>query len=667
MRVFNDLNELPTFKNAVLTIGSFDGVHQGHQLILKKVMALAKKFKGESVLITFHPHPRQIIFPKDNSLRLISTVEEKLALFKKMGLDNVVVVPFTVEFSQLSADEYVRKFLVERFKPKYIVIGYDHRFGLNRQGDINYLKWHGKAEKFKVIEIGKHTINKIAISSTKIRTALEEGNVREAASFLNHYFTLTGTVVKGQQIGNTIGFPTANIEIPNKHKLIPPDGIYACFVNYKEEVFKGMMYIGNRPVLKQHDNKTIEVNIFDFKKDIYGDKLKLEIVSFIRADQNFESLDQLKEALQRDKISALEILDKEEKRVIEEKEVAHPSVAVVILNYNGEEVLKQFLPSVLESDYPNLEIIVADNGSGDSSLEMLKEEFPEVKIIDLEENNGFAKGYNLAMETVVADYYVLLNSDVEVSGNWIMPIIELMEKDKTIGAAQPKIKSYNDKESFEYAGAAGGWIDHWGYPFCKGRIIATVEKDVGQYDQTEEIFWASGAAFFVRAHLFNALEGFDADYFAHMEEIDLCWRIKKAGFKIIACPSSVVYHIGGKTLDYQSPHKTYLNFRNTLYTILKNEPLRKLLWLIPLRLCLDGAAGILFLFQGKVKHIRAIIKAHWTFYPQMSKFYKKRYYYNDLIQKVSINLEPNNNGILKKSIVIEYYLKGKKIFSRLQL
>jgi len=253
---------------------------------------------------------------------------------------------------------------------------------------------------------------------------------------------------------------------------------------------------------------------------------------------------------------------------------------------------------------------------------------------------------------------------VEVNANWLTPIIELMEQDKTIAACQPKILAHHNKTIFEHAGAAGGYMDALGYPLCRGRIMDNCEEDKGQYDSVEEIFWATGAAMIVRSELYHAVGGLDADYFAHMEEIDLCWRLKKAGYKIMVHPEAVVYHVGGGTLSYQSPRKTYLNFRNSLSTIFKNESIGKLCWLIPTRLVLDGVAGVLFLTKGQFANIWAIIRAHFSFYGNFFALLKKRKHYQKLIQQASI-ASSNKKGQLDISIVWKYYLRGKKTFGEL--
>ncbi|MEN0048605.1 MAG: bifunctional riboflavin kinase/FAD synthetase [Bacteroidota bacterium] len=667
MNVYHDLNNLPNFRNAVLTIGSFDGVHQGHQKILEKINALAKKYDGESIVITFHPHPRLVVYPKDHSLRLITSIDEKIVLFRKFGVDNVVVVPFTIEFSQQSADEYIEKFLLGKFRPKCMVIGYDHRFGLNRQGDINFIKWHGEIHNFDVIEIPKQEVEAIAVSSSKVREALLQGSVQKAHRLLGHYFTLTGIVVHGQQVGTQIGFPTANIEVNFPHKLIPPDGIYATYVWHQNHRYEGMLYIGIRPTLQDENRRSIEVNIFDFNKQIYGDKIKLELVDFIREDTTFDSLEGLTAQLKLDEQhvrTGFAYLQKSEEKKTSIESLA--SVAVVILNYNGRHHLEQFLPSVLQTTYANAEIYVADNASTDDSIAFLEEHFPSVKIIQLPRNYGFAEGYNQALLQVESDYFILLNSDVEVTPNWIEPIIELMDRDATIAVCQPKILSYHHKDHFEHAGAAGGWMDRLNYPFCRGRLFDTVEQDMGQYDSTQEVFWASGAAFFIRARLFQELGGFEGSFFAHLEEIDLCWRLKRAGYKVMIRPKSVVYHLGGGSLNYGNPRKVYLNFRNSLFTITRNEERSKLFGILLTRLILDGVAAMLFLSKGQLKNITAIIKAHWHFFPKLPKTLKKRKRIYDQISKISISNQPNLSGRYDGSVVWQYYLNGKKQFKKLK-
>jgi hypothetical protein len=287
-----------------------------------------------------------------------------------------------------------------------------------------------------------------------------------------------------------------------------------------------------------------------------------------------------------------------------------------------------------------------------------------LELIQLSQNFGFAEGYNQALKSMKSDYYVLLNSDIEVKNDWIEPLVNLLESDKTIGAAQPKILSFHNKTKFEHAGGAGGFMDIFAYPFCRGRLFNDVETDEGQYDNSTEIFWASGAAMFVRAETYHQLEGLDGSYFAHMEEIDLCWRLKRAGFKVMVEPKSVVYHVGGGTLDYDSPFKVFLNFRNSLYTIVKNEPFVKLIWFFIVRLLLDGLAGILFLSKKQYNLTYQIIKAHFTFYGQFFKVLKRRKHYNQLIKKYSIG-GATQGGKYPQSIVFQYFIKKKKTFSQL--
>jgi GT2 family glycosyltransferase len=339
-----------------------------------------------------------------------------------------------------------------------------------------------------------------------------------------------------------------------------------------------------------------------------------------------------------------------------------PLVSVVILNYNGKKHLAQFLPSVLASNYPNFDVIIADNASSDDSLEFLRTHYPTLQVITLPQNYGFAEGYNQALKQIKSAYYILLNSDVEVQPDWISPLIAVMQQDRTIAATQPKILAFHDKSKFEHAGAAGGWIDSLAYPFCRGRIFDEVETDEGQYDDCTEIFWASGAALCIRGDLFHQIGGFDGDYFAHMEEIDLCWRLKRAGYKIMVEPKAVVYHVGGGTLDYSSPFKVFLNFRNSLFTILKNESWVKLSWFLLFRFCLDGLSGILYLSKKQYYLTWQIIRAHFAFYGSFFKMLQKRRMYDEKIATIRI-AENNKSAIYSQSIVFQYFIKKIRRFS----
>jgi hypothetical protein len=276
-----------------------------------------------------------------------------------------------------------------------------------------------------------------------------------------------------------------------------------------------------------------------------------------------------------------------------------PTTAIVILNWNGRPFLEKFLPFVTGSACPGAEVIVADNASTDDSVPFVRERYPRIRVIEMDQNRGFAGGYNEALKHVDSDYYVLLNSDVEVAPGWLEPMIALLEKDPAIGACQPKIRMYDNKSSFEYAGAAGGWLDHLGYPFARGRIFDVCEQDNGQYDQSEPIFWASGAALFIRARLYHELGGLDPYFFAHQEEIDLCWRMQLAGYTIYSCPESVVFHVGGGTLPKGNERKVFLNFRNNLIMMAKNLPAGQLAWKIPLRFLLDSISAWKSLFAGE--------------------------------------------------------------------
>lgn len=325
-------------------------------------------------------------------------------------------------------------------------------------------------------------------------------------------------------------------------------------------------------------------------------------------------------------------------------------IAVVILNWNGAKLLQQFLPSVLRYS-PEATLFVADNASTDDSIAILKTNFPSVQIIQNKANYGFAKGYNEALKNLNFDIYALVNSDIEVTENWLQPILEKFKNEPETAIIQPKILDYKNKKYFEYAGAAGGFIDQYGYPFCRGRIFQSLEKDTQQYDDETEIFWASGACFFIRSKVYHDLKGFDNDFFAHQEEIDLCWRAINRGYQIQYTSKSVVYHVGGATLQQGNPKKTYLNFRNSLLMLIKNLPKSRLFPILFIRLFLDGLAGIQFLLKGKPKHTFAIVQAHFSFYSLFLKFYKKR------------DINQITTYFKTKSIVYFYYIKKQTIFA----
>jgi GT2 family glycosyltransferase len=327
--------------------------------------------------------------------------------------------------------------------------------------------------------------------------------------------------------------------------------------------------------------------------------------------------------------------------------------AVVILNYNGERLLPKFLPSVIEHS-KNAAVIVADNASTDQSLKVLESIFPSVPVIKLESNFGFCGGYNRALKQVEAEYYVLLNSDVEVTSNWLNPIIELLDANPTIAAAQPKILSYAQKDHFEYAGAGGGFIDSLGYPFCRGRLFDVTEKDSGQYNDTREIFWATGACMFVRAKTYHELGGLDEDFFAHMEEIDLCWKIQRAGAQVYYCGESHVFHVGAGTLAKSNPRKTYYNFRNGLSLIFKHWSRVALLTKFPLRLLLDYIAAIKFILSGKFADASAIARAHFHFFQSFGQTLNKR-------RQFCRKYPESNKNTFKGSILLEHFVLRKKI------
>ncbi len=335
------------------------------------------------------------------------------------------------------------------------------------------------------------------------------------------------------------------------------------------------------------------------------------------------------------------------------------TLAIVILNYNGQPFLEKFLPTVL-ANADGHPVYVADSASTDNSVQFLRANFPSIQVIELPTNEGYAGGYNLALEYIQthyggATYYVLPNSDIEVTPGWLQAPLALLESNPNIAACQPKIRSYSQRDLFEHAGAAGGFVDWLGYVFCRGRVFATFEPDKGQYDDNRRVFWATGACLFMRASIFHETGGFDASFFAHMEEIDWCWRVQRIGYEIWACGQSMVYHVGGGTLPKANPHKTYLNYRNSLYMLYKNWPADGLLWpKILLRLVLDGLSSLLFLKVGQWRDVWAILRAHFAFYGRLPQLHRQR----QLLAQQQIT----DVGLFPKSIVWQYFAKGRKTF-----
>jgi len=336
------------------------------------------------------------------------------------------------------------------------------------------------------------------------------------------------------------------------------------------------------------------------------------------------------------------------------------TVAIVVLSYNGKDLLHKFLPPIIATAPAYAKVYVIDNASIDGTYVWLQANFPNITIVRLQVNKGFTNGYVEGLKSISAKYYVLISSDVEVSPNWVEPIIQQMEADPTVGLAQPKIKSYNNKTQYEYSGAAGAYIDSLGYPFCRGRVFFTIEEDNGQYDDIAEVFWCSGACMFIRADVYHQLNGFDNDYYAHMEDIDISWRAKNAGYKVIVVPQSIVYHVGGHIISYGSPPKIFRNYKNGLIMMTKNLPAGQLVWKLPIRLLLDITAAYRALFQGNTKEYFAIMKAHLQYFLGIFIWFKKR-----KNARAEISATPNTTGVFKGSVVWRYFILGRKTFNNL--
>ncbi|GAA4468909.1 glycosyltransferase family 2 protein [Nibrella saemangeumensis] len=332
-------------------------------------------------------------------------------------------------------------------------------------------------------------------------------------------------------------------------------------------------------------------------------------------------------------------------------------LAIVILNYNGQSYLERFLPSVL-AHADGFPVYVADNASTDNSVALLRDRFPEVHLLQLTRNDGYAGGYNAALQQIKARFYILLNSDVEVTPGWIWPVLNLLEHTPRMAACQPKIRSYDRRSHFEYAGAAGGFIDWLGFAFCRGRLFDTLEEDYGQYDDDRPVFWATGACLFVRADVFHQTGGFDELFFAHMEEIDWCWRVQRLGYEVWTCGQSVVYHVGGGTLPKTNPQKTYLNYRNSLMMLYKNLPSDRLFDTLLLRLVVDGLSSARFLLTGQWRDIGAILRAHFAFYGRLRDLRLRR-------RQLPAQTEATHLPVYTCSIIWDYFAKGRKTFAAL--
>lgn len=337
------------------------------------------------------------------------------------------------------------------------------------------------------------------------------------------------------------------------------------------------------------------------------------------------------------------------------------SIAVIILNWNGRHYLQQFLPSVCRhSVLEGTEIIVVDNGSSDDSVSMLRASFPTVRVVEFDQNHGFARGYRLALEQIAAKYYLLLNSDVEVTPGWLEPLYQAMENNPRLGACMPKLLAYDRRDHFEYAGASGGFIDRFGYPFCRGRILSTIEKDEGHYNDFRTIFWASGACMFVRAEAYRKAGGLDGEFFAHMEEIDLCWRMHRVGYTVAVVPDSSVYHVGGGTLPNNTPRKLYLNYRNSLFMLFKNLPVFQLIPVVLLRMVLDGFSALVYLCKGSGSFFWAVIRAHFAFQRRLPLLIGMRRQLKGTVRTGRF-IE-----IYSGSIVFDYFVRNKKHFDQLR-
>ena len=336
-----------------------------------------------------------------------------------------------------------------------------------------------------------------------------------------------------------------------------------------------------------------------------------------------------------------------------------PALSIVLLSYNSRDYLERFIPILLKHTPSQHEIVVVNNGSTDDTETFLNENYPHLRVVKIEKNKGFTNGYKESLKQIQADYYCLLSSDVEVSENWTEPIMKVFQEDPNVAVCQPKIKSWHKRNEFEYAGASGGFLDKYGYLFCRGRLFYSVEEDTGQYNDITEIFWASGACFFIKSEVYHSIGGLDDDFYAHMEEVDLCWRIKNAGYKVMAVPSSEVFHVGGSIISYGSATKTFRNYRNNLILLMKNLPFEEVVWKLPYRLFLDSVAFFHLLFTGEIKQAFTIIRSHMSFHVRFLYWIKKRNATQKMVKSDA------NVSFYGESIVWKYFIGGIKKFSEL--
>ncbi len=605
--------------------------------------------------MTFEPHPRLIVTPQDESFQLITDLDERMTILQNLGVDHIIIMPFTVEFSQMNPYEYVEDLLIEKISVDTLIIGYDHRFGLNRAGDLAMLEAYADKQAFRLIKIPEQEIDSLKISSTNIRNHLSQGQIAAANQLLGHDFQLNGVIIRGARIAGTMGYPTANVRLRSKHKLIPAFGTYAADCILQGRRYRALLYIGISATLKNSQSCTIEVHILHhFEQEFYDAQITVIPLQYIRRDEKFGSKETLLTHI---------TADAREVDLFHAQREVNDLVTVAVLNYNGAELLRGYLPSLRRSSLRySFKIVVIDNGSTDYSVSVVESLDATISIIALKENRGYAGGYNEGLKNIGSKYLALVNSDIFGDDGWLDPLLDTLENDQYVAAVQPKIKSYNEPEMFEYAGAAGGFLDPLAYPYCRGRLLAKVEKDEGQYDTSVEVDWTSGAAMVVRSQVFSDAGGFDTDFFAHQEEIDLCWRMRRLGYRLKAIPASIVLHLGGGTLDYQHPKKLYLNIRNNYWMVRKNKVGFSLFLTIAIRVMLDFMLSLGHVLKGKMSLAKNILSGIRDGMGDRKAIRQKRTSFEILKKRYQIGSPIESK---RKLLAIQYYLLNKKRYQDL--